>query len=308
MKRTTAALATAILVLAACASEGTTTTPDVAEPSTAADDHSEEHAVAGDGDPKDGDEAKKGSDRRDKSRKKSGSLKASGGAANDGTEDRDEGVSTGGGSGTGRKPAPYPAAGTYTFTQSGYEEFCDSAGNCDREDLPGRQPVAISYARRADSSAVVVSEQKASRSRVARTWTEFTPSGARVTKLYVRFEYSGFGFERTYAPEPPVHALRFPFRSGASWAGRWKASTSGSYRVAVGDRTPVQVGSRTLEAYRVETTTEFRGDLEGKSRITTYVDPATKAIVAANGVLNVTSQFGRYSTVFDTRLLEGPGY
>lgn len=238
------------------------------------------------------------------------SAAAEGAEGGSGGEDRDEEDATTGGSGTrnGGTAPNYPSAGSYTFAQSGYEEFCDTAGRCDKERLPGRQPVKLTYKSRSDSSAVVVSEQKASRSRVSRTWTKFTPSGAHITKVYVRFEYSGFTFERTYVPQPAVEAFRFPLRPGTSWNGRWRASTSGSYRARVGERREVQVGERTVTAYPVQTVTEFRGDFEGKSRITTYVDPRTKAIVAADGILNVTSQFGRYTTVFETKLLDGPGY
>lgn len=235
-------------------------------------------------------------------------------------EDRDGGTSTNGGSGTRKSGGdggtstnrgsgtPYPDAGTYTFAQSGYEEFCDSAGRCDREKLPSRQPVKLAYEDRSGSSATVVTEQRASDSRVARTWTSFTPSGAHITKVYVLMEYSGFRFERTYVPQPAVEAMRFPFTGGEGWSGKWQASTSGSYSVKVGGTTKIEVGGRGVTAYRIDTATEFRGDFQGKSSVTAYYDVDTKALIAAKGVLNVTSQFGRYSTAFDTKLLDGPGY
>lgn len=268
-------------------------------------DHDEESAQSQD----QGNRATRDGEKK-KQRKPGGgsSGEASAGTQEDSTssEDRDEGDPTSDGSGSSR--APYPAAGTYSYSQSGFEEFCDTAGNCDKEKLPARQPITITYDSRTDSTAVVVSEQKASGNRIARTWTRFAPSGAHITKVYVRMEYSGFRFERTYVPEPPVEALRFPMKQGESWSGRWDASTSGSYRVKVGRARQIQVGNRSVTAYAIETTTEFHGDFEGKSRITAYIDPDTKAIVASEGVLNVTSQFGRYSTVFDTNIAGGPGY
>ena len=219
--------------------------------------------------------------------------------------DRGGGGSTGGGAGSGQ---PYPAPGNYRFAQSGYEEFCDQAGRCDKESLPARQPVTVAYESRTNDSAMVVTEQEASNSRTARTWTRFTPAEAEITKLYIRFEYSGFRFERTYTPRPPVEALRFPLTGGEAWSGRWQASTSGSYSARVGSPRRIVVNGRSVLAYPVETTTKFRGDFEGRSRITAYVDDNSKAIVATEGVLNVTSQFGRYTTVFETKLVQGPGY
>lgn len=316
MKHLVVAVSLAALSVAACASESTA--PEAPETTEArkggtgrsSADPGREGEKARDAQNADKRERGDGDRRKGAPRKPNpdGGGPGAGGGQEDGSGARGSGArGSGGGDGEGAVAA-YPAAGSYTFAQSGYEEFCDTAGNCDRQKLPERQPLSLAYERRTGSSAVVVSEQKASRSRVARTWTRFTPSGAHVTKLYVRFEYSGFSFERTYVPEPPVETLRFPFRSGAGWAGRWRASTSGSYRVEVGGPGSVSVGRRNVDAYRVDTDTEFRGDFEGKSRITTYVDPSTKAIVAAKGVLNVTSQFGRYTTVFDTRLIDGPGY
>ena len=312
MRKVAGALLAVLLLMSACASEGE------APPAGPGGNEPPGFDSEANND-KDKSKNKTGSDK--KQRKGSGSKErtngdeATGGASagsndaegGEGSKDRDEGGSTNGGSGT-QGPSPYPAAGSYSFAQSGYEEFCDSAGRCDKEQLPARQPMKLSYESRSGSSAVVVSEQEASGSRVARTWTKFTPSGAHITKLYVRFVYSGFRFERTYVPEPAVESLRFPFTAGERWSGKWKASTSGSYSVRVGSRSPMTVGGRTITVYPVDTTTEFRGDFEGKSTITTYFDADTKAVVAADGVLNVTSQFGRYTTVFETKLASGPGY
>ncbi len=308
MRKQIAVAAMGVLLFTACAAESSMEGPqDAIEASQPAD-------------PQDNDGDKKEKDRARSDKKKTRQYGGGGHSSKNGGrgDDTDGAASTGQGDGSngggnedGGGPAsaaPYPAAGTYTFEQSGYEEFCDSAGRCERERLPARQPLRLAYQTRSRNSAVVVSEQKASASRLARTWTKYTRSGAHIMKVYIRFEYSGFRLERTYVPEPAVEAFRFPFQAGAEWSGSWRASTSGSYRIRVGSSRDVAVGGEAVTAYPVETTTEFRGDFEGRSRITTYVDPRSKAVIAAEGVLNVTNQFGRYTTVFNTRLLSGPGY
>jgi hypothetical protein len=305
MRRTAALLLATALLLTACASE-----EDLTDPTDAGNEVAENNEPSEKAKESRGNESKKNGKPGSKERKRGGEspeeASADVGGAEGGSdgEDRDEGVSTNRGSGGSK----YPAAGTYTFAQSGYEEFCDSAGRCDRNKLPSRQPVTLRYEDRSSSSATVVTEQKASDSRVARTWTRFTPSGAHIAKVYVLMEYSGFRFERTYVPEPAVEAMRFPFTTGEGWSGRWQASTSGSYSVKVGAARKTEVGGRGVTAYRIDTSTEFRGDFQGKSSVTSYYDVDTKALIAAEGVLNVTSQFGRYSTAFDTNLLSGPGY
>lgn len=305
------ALLTALLVVTtACAAEVPTDQPVDLERVSEGGVQNETTETAAGG----VDEKKPRKPGEDKERKRGGeppqqgSAGGGGDGGGSGDEDGDEGPSAKPGSGSRRSsPSAYPAAGTYTFAQSGYEEFCDGAGRCDKQDLPARQPTKLSYGQRGGDSAVVVTEQ-ASGARVARTWMTYTPSGAHITKLYVRMVYSGFSFERTYVPQPAVEAFRFPFREGSTWSGRWKAQTSGTYSVRVGSATQVDVGGRAVTAYPVDTTTTFTGDFEGRSRIKAFVDPKTKAIVASEGVLNVTSRFGRYSTVFETRLLGGPGY
>lgn len=304
MKRIATALVSTLILLAGCATESTA--PEAPQDRLEAEVPGEKQSKKDDGRNKAADKKRKhGGESPEEA-----SAAAGDAAGDDGSEDRDGGDSSPGGSGTRNAAGSsnYPAAGTYTFAQSGHEEFCDTAGNCDKQRLPRSQPVRVSYASRSGSSAVVVAEQKSSRSRLARTWTEFTPSGARVTKVYVRFEYSGFRFERTYDPQPPVEALRFPLSAGARWSGAWRASTSGSYQVQVGAPRNITIAGKNVDAYPVTTTMDFRGDFSGKSRITAYVDPDSKAVIATNGVLNVTSQFGRYSTVFDTNLVNGPGY
>jgi hypothetical protein len=151
-------------------------------------------------------------------------------------------------------------------------------------------------------------EVRSSDNRIARSTTRYSREAALITKVYVRFAYEGFVFEETYTPEPPVQSLRFPLTPGASWKGSWEDSTSGDYEVQVFERESLEVGGRSVQAYRIQTFTDFRGQFQGRSKIETWIDPATKAIVKTRGVLNVTSAFGRYSTSFGTQLRSGPGY
>ena len=226
-----------------------------------------------------------------------------GGGAPGGRDDETGGSAPRGGSGG----APLaPAAGDYVYTQSGFEEFC-AGGGCDRQSLPKRQVVDTSV-QRSGSSATVVTEMRASRSRVSRTTTRYTRGAASVSEVYARFTYAGYTFEQTYRPNPPVELLRFPLTSGASWSGSWKGRVSGSYSVSVAGRERVRAAGRVVEAVRVETTTRFRGEFEGRANGTLWIDPRTKALVKTAGNLNVKSTYGSYATGFATALASGPGY
>ncbi len=224
--------------------------------------------------------------------------------------DRSAGGSGDGGEGApeeGMASAPYPTSGTYVFGQSGFEEFCQTA-SCDRKDLPPEQSVEVSYKKRSESKATVVSEARSSKGRVSRTTFKFTPEGAYVVEVYTKSNFNNVQFEDTYRPDPPIEALRFPIRTGESWSGEWKDRTSGSYRISIGPREAVDVGGRTVHAFRVETDVEFRGQFEGRSNGITWVDPDTKSIVKSEGEIDVKSAFGRYHSVFETILKSGPGY
>lgn len=213
---------------------------------------------------------------------------------------------SGGDRASGGRGALAPAPGSYVYSQSGFEEFCSAS--CDRQALPKRQVVDTAVPQRSSSSATVVTEMKASRSRMSRTTTRYTRGGAFVTEVYVRFTYAGYTFEQTYRPSPQVEALRFPLTTGSSWSGSWKGKVSGSYSVSVGGRETVRAAGRTVEAIRVETSTRFRGDFKGRANATVWVDPRTKALVKTAGNLNVASAYGRYATGFATTLSSGPGY
>jgi hypothetical protein len=53
---------------------------------------------------------------------------------------------------------------------------------------------------------------------------------------------------------------------------------------------------------------EFRGRYEGYAVVTLWVDPRSRVIVASVGSLEASSDFGRYTSDFDTQLRGGPGY
>lgn len=216
----------------------------------------------------------------------------------------------GGGDEEGDDPASsevaYPAAGTYTYDQSGFEEFCTTT--CEREDLPAEQSVKVRYKKRSDTQATVVSEVRASNSRVARTTFRFTPRKALITDVFTHFEYEGFEFSDSYHPDPPVEAMRFPLEAGMKWSGSWKDKTSGDYSISVGDVENISVNGRSVRAFRIETDTTFRGQFDGRSVVTVWFDPETKTPIKTDGSLNVKSAFGRYNTEFQTVLTSGPGY
>lgn len=203
--------------------------------------------------------------------------------------------------------AYYPAAGTYVYEQSGYEEFCDSS-SCDKEDLPPSQDVKTTHKDRSGDSVTVVTEARSSDSRLTRTTTTHSPANALITNVQVKFNYEGFQFDNSYQPDPPVESIRYPLRSGMSWSGMWKDSTSGDYSIEVGAKRSVSVGGRTVQAYPLRTQTTFRGEFDGTADVTVWIDPATAAIVKMSGELQVKSVFGSYHTEFTATLQSAPGY
>ena len=201
----------------------------------------------------------------------------------------------------------YPAAGMYTYTQSGWEEFCD-ASRCDKQDLPPTQDVKTTHKSRSSNEVVVVTEAEASDSRFVRTTTRHTPEGAFITDVFLRFDYEGVSFNNSYQPEPPVEILRLPLRTGMEWAGQWEDKTSGNYQIKVGPKESVSVGGRSVQAFRVNTVTHFRGEFDGSAMVTIWVDPATLAPVKTKGKLDVKSFFGTYRSEFSATLRSAPGY
>lgn len=203
--------------------------------------------------------------------------------------------------------AYYPAAGTYVYAQSGYEEFCDTS-SCNKKDLPPTQDVKTSHKQRSGDPVTVVTEAKSSDSRSTRTTTTHSPANALITDVRVKFNYQGFQFENSYQPDPPVESVRYPLRSGMSWSGMWKDSTSGDYSITVGARRSLAVGGGTVQAYPLRTQTTFRGEFDGSADVTVWIDPATAAIVKMSGELQVKSVFGSYHTEFTATLQSAPGY
>ena len=268
-------------------------------------------AKAGGGDKKKGDaDEKKGTASGDDSKKKKGggagggSSKGGGGA--DGAGGSDNPYTEGPGEDDGSS-ALFTAAGEYVYEQSGYERFC-STTSCERQDLPSRQSLKVTVKARSADSATVVTEAEASDNRLMRTTTRFTRAVAAVTDVYVRFTYEGFTFENSYQPQPPVESLRFPLSEGQKWAGRWRDSTSGTYRFGVAAREEIEVGGAAVQAFKIVYEMTFKGEFDGTSSGTVWVDPATKAVVNASGILDLRSAFGRYTTEGTTRLVSGPRY
>ena len=210
-----------------------------------------------------------------------------------------------GGNGSGASVA-YPAAGTYVYAQEGYEEVC-SAG-CDRDPLPARQKIDASYDQRTAAGAVVVTDARASSDRLVRTVTVYTAERAEITEVHIEYAFGGFDFSTTYQPSPPPDVLHLPLSAGDEWSGEWSARTSGDYSVAVAGRDPVSVGGTSVDAYRLDTVTRFRGELEGRAVATVWIDPATNSVLASDGEMHLSTQFGRYNTAFQTALRSGPGY
>lgn len=206
-----------------------------------------------------------------------------------------------------RSSAAYPAAGRYVYRQSGYERFCQAA-RCEEQPLPPTQPIDIALRERTPDRAVVINEIRASGNRTVRTTSTFSRDAALVTEVYARFSYEGFTFEETYRPEPPVESLRFPLRDGASWAGRWRDSTSGEYSIDVIGTEQVLVRGRAVNAFKLSSVTTFEGDFDGTAKALIWVDLATKVVVKTTGKLDLTSAFGRYITEFTNTLRSGPSY
>lgn len=224
------------------------------------------------------------------------------GSVGEGSKDGGDVFNDGGGE-DDNSSALHPAAGRYVYSQTGYERFCQAA-TCDQQPLPARQPIVVTV----QQPGVVVSEIRASDNRIVRTTTVFSRKDARVTHVYARFSYEGFSFENSYEPRPPVVSLRFPLKEGARWSGSWEDSTSGDYSVDVLGREGLEVNGAAVQAYKLATVTNFRGEFSGSSKALVWVDPATKAVVKTSGKLDLRSSFGRYVTEFNNMLRSGPGY
>ncbi len=194
-----------------------------------------------------------------------------------------------------------PAPGRYVYAQSGYERFCQ-AGRCEREPLPGRQPVDVTLGERTRRSVVVVSDAAVSRSRTVRTTMKVTPRGVLVTEVVAGYSYEELHFEYAYRPDPAVEAVRLPFVEGARWRGHWEAGTSGDYRIEVGSQETIATPSGRVAAYRLDTVMHLKGEFRGTITGTVWVDPRTLLAVKTQGHVDVESSFGAFSSRFTTTL------
>ncbi|HEX2057493.1 MAG TPA: hypothetical protein VHI71_03910 [Actinomycetota bacterium] len=234
-----------------------------------------------------------------------------------GSSARGGGSGGGGGRGSGpgdrslaggpRGSTGYPSAGDYVYEQDGWEKFCQGP-SCSKDPLPETATTTASYSERSQDAAVIVTETQASRQQKLTATTRYTAAKALVTKVVIEFDYSGFNFSQSYEPQPPVESLLFPLSAHDGWRGRWKARTSGDYRVEVAGREGVSVGGRTISAYRLETVTNFRGDFSGRAQMSVWIDPATAMVLGTDGEIAVASGFGEYTSNFETTLRSGPGY
>ncbi|HEX2294890.1 MAG TPA: hypothetical protein VHN37_06235 [Actinomycetota bacterium] len=224
------------------------------------------------------------------------------GAGGDDTGGGSGGPRGGGGDGTGFAGGPggasgYLAEGEYVYDQQGFERYC-SGPSCSKEKLPKTATMTASYSRASGDEVVIVTEVTSSEQQTVTTTTRHTPSQALITNVTIDFAFSGFNFSQSYDPKPPVESLSFPLEVGKSWRGRWKAQTSGDYRMKV---TGASDG-----VYRIETVTNFRGDFSGRAQATVWVDGDTRAIVRTDGEIAVASRFGEYTSDFRTSLRSAP--
>jgi hypothetical protein len=234
----------------------------------------------------------------------SGSGPSSGGA--DRGDDPGEGNGGDGGPVAGHSPrrASFPDAGTFTYAQSGYREFCTAS--CEREPLPARQDV-VQTVRSQGDDAVVITEQNSDDSTIRAT-TRYRDGMGAVEEVYTRLKYEAFEYEKTYRPNPPVVTVPTDLSVGRTWKGSWQGDVSGDYKGAVVSRETVSVGGRNIDALKIFSVTNFHGEFEGRSDLVAWLDPSTLAVLRSKANVHLKSSFGTYNTKFDTKLLEGPGY
>lgn len=312
-----AGLALVSLVLGACGSSSDpVASPSPSNPKTVADAAPDGSGAdrGPKGEPKD---KKAANDRRGGHGNKKGGA---GSRSGDGTapSTKGSGEAAPGGTPKGDRPGPgsrssrarpsgpvWPAPGVYVYSQKGFEEFC--SGTCSHERLPRRQQIDTRVTQQTSNGAVVVTETR-SEGQVMRTTTRWSRATALITEVYIRLSYRGFTFEQTYAPSPAVASLRFPLTAGKGWSGSWSGRVSGDYAVSVAGTETVSAAGRSVEAVKLSTRTNFRGEFKGVANATLWLDPRTRAIVRTAGNLDVESNFGRYATGFKTALTGGPGY
>lgn len=298
-RRAIAGAAALLLLLAGCSD------PQGTEPGDAAGTATEEGAAAGESPGEGGgssatkgDESGggKGGSGGKSAQGDSGRGKSGGGGGRPGSGGGGGGSGFAGGSGGS---AGYPAAGEYVYAQEGFERFCQGP-SCSKEPLPDTATITSSITSRSSSGATVVSESRSSDRQTVTTTTRYTPDAALITNVVIDFAYGSFNFSQSYEPRPPVVSLSFPLEDGKTWRGRWKAQTSGDYRMKV-------VGSNGT-IYEIDTVTNFKGDFSGRAQATIWVDAKTGVVTKTDGQIAVASGFGEYMSSFVTTLRSGPGY
>ena len=294
-KRALAGLAALLLLLGAC-SDPQGTEPGEAGAATGAGEAGETEGSSGNGGPGGG--TSKGGPGKGGG---SGGSNA-GGGVNGSAGGGGEGSGGGGGGGNSETggsggSSGYLAAGEYVYAQEGFERFCQGP-RCSKNQLPEIATITASYSSNSGREAVIVTETESSDQQTVTTTTRHTPGQALITKVVIDFSYGSFNFAQTYEPQPAIESLSFPLQAGKVWQGRWKAQTSGDYRMEV---TGVDDG-----IYRIKTVTNFRGEFSGRAQATIWVDGDTRAIVRTDGDVAVASGFGEYTSSFRTTLRSAP--
>ncbi|HEU4480684.1 MAG TPA: hypothetical protein VFS18_02265 [Actinomycetota bacterium] len=297
MRRTALALSTALLLAACSGGEPSAHlgAEDEVAPPTALSDRD-------DAAPRKERTAKQGSETRgaraqggsgDNDRSSSGEPPAVG----DGTTEADGEVSL-----------PLPAAGRYSYVQTGWEELCQAAG-CDRSDLPPNQAMEISFRHRGAERAEYISETRNTGSRTQKLTYEVRPNKAFITGLASSFSAGGFRYTTEIVPDPAVVAAIFPLEVGRSWSGSWEDrndDVDGTYRFEVAARDRFRVGGREENVVVIDVRLDLTGELEGFNEMRLWIVPRDLTVAATKGSVDVDSQYGTYRSRFTTSYRSGP--
>ena len=201
-----------------------------------------------------------------------------------------------------RSGPPEPKSGRYVYAQSGWEEFCSAT--CQRDDLPPSAAIDTEVSSTGQGVLRVVSESRSSNERSMRSTSYVSRSVVEIAKVEVRYGR----FSNTYDPSPPVRSLELPLAVGDAWTSSWEAETSGDYSAEVLGREDLVVGGRTIETFKIDTMTRFRGQFRGTLWSVVWVDPETATTIRTHGKLRIATDYGRLNSNFDTTLIDGPGY
>lgn len=221
---------------------------------------------------------------------------------------RDSGSGDGKSAENGAPSLPLPAAGSYTYVQTGWEELCRAA-NCDRSRLPPSQTTKISFEDRSPTRAVFVSETRDSGSRNQAITYDVGSERASITRLESTFAAGAFRFTAEIVPDPPVTAALFPLQVGDRWSGRWEdrgGSVDGSYDFEVVERDSMKIDGHAENVVVVDTTMRLSGDYRGVNEMRLWVVPEIFTIVASKGFTEIESSYGTYRSRFTTSYDSGP--